>query len=211
MGKLESTPLHHPVSHLPTNHPNRLPWHGHITVLTVSPTHRRLGYARLLTSALEDSCAAANAHFVDLYVRKSNKVAIRMYEGLGYQVFRTVVRYYADSLVVGKETKKEKEKKKKKKNGGGEGRGEEEEEEEKEGEGEEKGKGKEDDDDEDDDDEDEHDDDDDDDDDGDDDMMGGARGGEDAYDMRKPLTKEAEKKYTRNNGRNVRVGPDDVF
>ena len=39
--------------------------------------------------------------FVDLYVRCTNTVAIDMYEGLGYSVFRRVREYYG-SLGVGK-------------------------------------------------------------------------------------------------------------
>ena len=37
-----------------------------------------------------------NAFFVDLFVRPSNKVAVKMYENLGYVVFRTVEGYYND-------------------------------------------------------------------------------------------------------------------
>lgn len=33
-------------------------------------------------------------HSVDLFVRKSNDMAVRLYESLGYTVFRTVVDYY---------------------------------------------------------------------------------------------------------------------
>src|SRR5262245_56775228 len=39
--------------------------------------------------------------FVDLYVRCANKVAIGMYEGFGYSVYRRVAEYYG-SLGVGK-------------------------------------------------------------------------------------------------------------
>jgi N-terminal acetyltransferase B complex catalytic subunit len=89
MGKLETSPPHHP-------HP--LPWHGHITILTVSPTHRRLGYAKLLTGALERTCEQSSAWFVDLYVRASNRAAIDMYRKMGYSVYRRVVGYYSDDL-----------------------------------------------------------------------------------------------------------------
>lgn len=34
------------------------------------------------------------AYFVDLFVRVSNKVAIKMYQQLGYIVYRTVLEYY---------------------------------------------------------------------------------------------------------------------
>ena len=33
---------------------------------------------------------------MDLFVRKSNKNAIKMYESMGYSTFRTVVKYYSD-------------------------------------------------------------------------------------------------------------------
>jgi len=36
--------------------------------------------------------------FVDLFVRASNKVAIEMYRKLGYDIYRTVNKYYSSSL-----------------------------------------------------------------------------------------------------------------
>ena len=36
------------------------------------------------------------AFFVDLYVRCANNIAIEMYEGLGYSVYRRVRAYYGD-------------------------------------------------------------------------------------------------------------------
>ncbi|XP_043262621.1 N-alpha-acetyltransferase 20 [Colletes gigas] len=69
-------------------------WHGHITALTVSPVYRRLGLAATLVKSLEELSEMKQAYFVDLFVRVSNKVAIRMYEQLGYIVYRTVLEYY---------------------------------------------------------------------------------------------------------------------
>lgn len=80
------------------NSPHYLPWHGHITALTIAPQYRRLGYARLLTRALEEACDKQNAYFVDLFVRESNTSAIKLYESLGYSVFRRVVDYYSDDI-----------------------------------------------------------------------------------------------------------------
>lgn len=60
-----------------------LPWHGHVTALTVAPQSRRLGLAQGLTKALERGCEQQNAWFVDLFVREGNKTAIDLYEGLG--------------------------------------------------------------------------------------------------------------------------------
>lgn len=38
-----------------------------------------------------------NGYFVDLFVRESNKVAIAMYEGFGYTLYRRVLDYYSGS------------------------------------------------------------------------------------------------------------------
>lgn len=149
MGKLESSPPNHPTL-------SPLPWHGHITILTVSPPYRRLGYAKLLTSSLERSCNQSSAWFVDLYVRASNTLAIEMYRKMGYSVFRRVVQYYSDDP-----------------NADGEGEGEEEKKEEKEG--------------------------------------GSGMRGEDAFDMRKPLDRDKERKHVRENGEEFRVSPEDVY
>ncbi|KAK5149465.1 hypothetical protein LTR04_007048 [Oleoguttula sp. CCFEE 6159] len=76
--------------------PNYLPWHAHITALTVAPSARRLGHATLVTSALEAAGDASDAWFVDLFVREENKVAQTLYEKMGYSVYRRVVGYYND-------------------------------------------------------------------------------------------------------------------
>ncbi|XP_017473728.1 PREDICTED: N-alpha-acetyltransferase 20-like isoform X3 [Rhagoletis zephyria] len=70
-------------------------WHGHVTALTVSPDYRRLGLAALLMNFLEDISEKKRAYFVDLFVRKSNQVAINMYQNLGYIIYRTILDYYA--------------------------------------------------------------------------------------------------------------------
>ncbi|TVY22831.1 N-terminal acetyltransferase B complex catalytic subunit [Lachnellula hyalina] len=92
MGKLESSPPYQQFS------PHYLPYHAHITALTVSPFARRLGLARTLSSSLERSGDSYDAWFVDLFVRKSNRIAQRLYEGMGYSVYRRVVDYYSDDL-----------------------------------------------------------------------------------------------------------------
>ncbi|MCJ1422991.1 hypothetical protein MMC29_000872 [Sticta canariensis] len=88
MGKVEEDPSY--VKFMD----NYLPWHGHVTALTVAPQYRRLGLAKILTSALERGCEAQNAWFVDLFVREGNDTAVNLYRGLG--VFRRVVNYYSD-------------------------------------------------------------------------------------------------------------------
>ena len=72
-------------------------WHGHVTAVTVAPEWRRMGVARRLMAHLEAASETVDAYFVDLFVRQSNDVAIGMYEGMGYSVFRTVKGYYCAS------------------------------------------------------------------------------------------------------------------
>lgn len=64
--------------------------------MTVSPSARRLGHATKLTEALEKQCEAADAWFLDLFVRVENTVALELYRGMGYSVYRKIVGYYND-------------------------------------------------------------------------------------------------------------------
>ena len=71
-------------------------WHGHVSAVTVAPQYRRLGLARTLMSDLETKCIQVyNAYFVDLFVRSSNQLAIKMYEKFGYVTYRRVLGYYS--------------------------------------------------------------------------------------------------------------------
>ncbi|KAH0613038.1 uncharacterized protein H6S33_009418 [Morchella sextelata] len=71
-------------------------WHGHVTAVTVAPDFRRLGLAKTMMDELERvTTTVYNGYFVDLYVRVSNRLAIDMYEGLGYSVYRCVQEYYS--------------------------------------------------------------------------------------------------------------------
>ncbi|PNS21476.1 hypothetical protein CAC42_1255 [Sphaceloma murrayae] len=106
LGKLESSPYPAPISpynpsnafyRSPTSQgQNYLPLHVHITCLTISPTSRRQGHATTLSAALERFGNEKKAWFVDLFVRKSNEAAVKLYKGMGYTVWRTVRGYYAD-------------------------------------------------------------------------------------------------------------------
>ncbi|VDB82885.1 unnamed protein product [Peniophora sp. CBMAI 1063] len=70
-------------------------WHGHVTAITVAPEYRRLGLANGMMKFLERvSDDVYHGYFVDLYVRCENLVAIAMYEGFGYSVYRRVKEYY---------------------------------------------------------------------------------------------------------------------
>lgn len=74
-------------------------WHGHVTAVTVAPDFRRLGLAKTMMDELERvTTSVYNGYFVDLYVRVSNEIAVRMYEGMGYTVYRCVVEYYSAGL-----------------------------------------------------------------------------------------------------------------
>lgn len=72
-----------------------LPWHGHVTAVTVPPEYRRLGVANALMGVLESVSEHERCWFVDLFVRKSNSVAIKFYERLGYSVCRHILGYYS--------------------------------------------------------------------------------------------------------------------
>eukprot|EP01119_Soliformovum_irregulare_P018615 TRINITY_DN5752_c0_g1_i1.p1 TRINITY_DN5752_c0_g1~~TRINITY_DN5752_c0_g1_i1.p1 ORF type:complete len:173 (-),score=18.92 TRINITY_DN5752_c0_g1_i1:211-729(-) len=71
-------------------------WHGHVTAVTVASEYRRLGLAGKLMHILEEmSEKVYNGYFVDLFVRYSNQVAINMYKGFGYSIYRQVIEYYS--------------------------------------------------------------------------------------------------------------------
>lgn len=93
LGKLESSPYRAPVEPYDPGltiyrkkFPNYLPWHAHITCLTVAPSARRLGHATKLSEALEQVGDEADAWFVDLFVRVENEAAIKLYKKMGYVV-----------------------------------------------------------------------------------------------------------------------------
>jgi len=72
-------------------------WHGHVTALSVAHNFRRLQLGGVLMNRLEQVTDNKKGFFVDLFVRKSNEVAVSMYTKLGYEVFRTVLGYYTSS------------------------------------------------------------------------------------------------------------------
>jgi len=76
-------------------------WHGHVTAITVGPQYRRLGLGRKMMELLEYvSQKVYNGYFVDLFVRCNNDIAIAMYEGMGYSVYRRIKEYYLASSQV---------------------------------------------------------------------------------------------------------------
>ena len=90
LGKLESSPYPAPVEPYDPSltiyrkkFSNYLPWHAHITCLTVTPGARRLGLATKLSEALEVAGDEADGWFVDLFVRVENEAAIKLYKKMG--------------------------------------------------------------------------------------------------------------------------------
>ncbi|KAI4185751.1 MAG: hypothetical protein L6R41_003934 [Letrouitia leprolyta] len=131
MGKVEEDP-----DYIKIMGDKYLPWHGHVTALTVAPQYRQMGLAKQLTAQLDKACEQENAWFMDLFVRVSNKTAINMYKKMG--VYRRVLGYYSDDPT---------------------------------------GKGT----------------------------------SEDAFDMRKSLSRDKKKTYIRENGENYRINPEDIY
>ena len=70
-------------------------WHGHVTAVTVAPEYRRLGCARTFMHHLERVSDEQKCYFVDLFVRKSNALAIAMYNELGFTIYREIIKYYS--------------------------------------------------------------------------------------------------------------------
>lgn len=90
LGKLEASPYPAPVEPYDPSltiyrkkFSNYLPWHAHITCLTVAPGARRLGLATKLSEALEVAGDEADGWFVDLFVRVENEAAIKLYKKMG--------------------------------------------------------------------------------------------------------------------------------
>ncbi|TKA65850.1 hypothetical protein B0A55_09401 [Friedmanniomyces simplex] len=138
LGKLEASPFPPPVEPYDPalklyqkKFPNYLPWHAHITCLTVAPSARRLGHATKLSEALEQVGDEQDAWFVDLFVRVENEAAIKLYKKMGYSIYRRITDYYND--------------------------------------------------------------------------------GSDAFDMRKPLKRDKQRKTVRPNGENIKVDPSEVW
>eukprot|EP01062_Namystynia_karyoxenos_P019565 TRINITY_DN17367_c0_g1_i1.p1 TRINITY_DN17367_c0_g1~~TRINITY_DN17367_c0_g1_i1.p1 ORF type:complete len:203 (+),score=63.03 TRINITY_DN17367_c0_g1_i1:76-609(+) len=71
-------------------------WHAHVSAVTVAPDARRLSLGGQLMAMLERTAADVDrCYFVDLFMRKTNVIAERMYNKLGYVTYRTVLKYYS--------------------------------------------------------------------------------------------------------------------
>ncbi|KAG8748146.1 N-terminal acetyltransferase [Ceratobasidium sp. 414] len=72
-------------------------WHGHVTAITVAPEYRRLSVARKMMDYLEE--VSDKLHNGKQHSSSPlNHIAIKMYEGMGYSVYRRVREYYVVQL-----------------------------------------------------------------------------------------------------------------
>jgi ribosomal-protein-alanine N-acetyltransferase len=69
---------------------------AHIISVAVMPDHRKLGIGTALVEQATSALTALNADECFLEVRTTNEPAIILYRKLGYQVTRTIPRYYFD-------------------------------------------------------------------------------------------------------------------
>lgn len=80
---------------------------AHVLNLCVDPSQQRQGLGLMLLNHLMKIARAANASIVLLEVRKSNKAALKLYEGVGFQRIGVRKAYYPakdgreDALVLG--------------------------------------------------------------------------------------------------------------
>jgi len=69
---------------------------AHIISVAVMPDYRKLGIGTALAEQVSSALSAMNADECFLEVRTTNDPAITLYRKLGYQVTRTIPRYYFD-------------------------------------------------------------------------------------------------------------------
>lgn len=70
---------------------------GHITNVAVHPNWRHRGIGRRLMEAMADYCISRGARRMTLEVRRSNIIAQRLYESLGFVYCGTRKGYYRDN------------------------------------------------------------------------------------------------------------------
>lgn len=69
---------------------------GYIASVAVDVPYRGRGYGRRLMEDVHRIFRLRHVQTVKLHVRVNNEAAVALYHGLGYQVERTIPRYYED-------------------------------------------------------------------------------------------------------------------
>lgn len=69
---------------------------GHIISVAVMPEFRRMAIGRTLVERAISALSSLSADECFLEVRVSNNAAIELYRKLGFEVTRTISRYYYD-------------------------------------------------------------------------------------------------------------------
>ena len=72
----------------------KMEYHTHITAVTIHDQYRRLSLASKLCLQLEKISEVQLTLFIDLFVKVTNLLGKKLYEKLGYSVYRRVVGYY---------------------------------------------------------------------------------------------------------------------
>lgn len=70
---------------------------GQITNIAIHPDFRGLGYGRALITAMIEKAQEMEIHAITLEVRKSNMVAISLYESFGFKTAGIRKNYYSDN------------------------------------------------------------------------------------------------------------------
>lgn len=76
--------------------PNHARSLGHVKDIAVHPDAQGQGIGRSLLARTLDVLSAGGVHSVKLEVRPSNAAAVGLYETFGFEVLRTIPRYYPD-------------------------------------------------------------------------------------------------------------------
>lgn len=63
---------------------------GWVNYLAVDPTYQRRGLGRQIMKAVEEKILAMDCPKINLLIRTDNKVAVKFYEGIGYEMDEVV-------------------------------------------------------------------------------------------------------------------------
>jgi len=80
--------------------------HGHLTAITIAREFRRIGVTEQFMNLLKQISEEHNGRYIDLFVRKSNENAIKMYNKHGYIVYREILDELYDVQTSENEIKK---------------------------------------------------------------------------------------------------------